>query len=159
MLVRYNLGDAWGRAMSYGFACLGAFAYSLSVSADVPGGKKIEILRDVAAADVRDGIRFPRVDDRRRTRSACRSLCSAAPRPPTCREPSFGNCSPAIFGEPDADRAFDGIAHFNRIQFLNLLRLLRKHDGALVRVLEEAAIDQLETLSNCIGCASVVRFA
>lgn len=56
-----------------------------------------------------------------------------------------------VFGEPEADRAFDGIAHFNRLQFLNLLRLLRKHDGALVRVLEEAALDQLETLSNCIG--------
>lgn len=56
VLVRYNLGDAWGRAMSYGFAGLGAFAYSLSVTADVGGGKKIAILRDVAAADVRDGI-------------------------------------------------------------------------------------------------------
>jgi hypothetical protein len=150
MLVRYNLGDAWGRAMSYGFACLGAFAYSLSLTADVPGGKKIAIRRDVAAADVRDGIRFPRatIDGDTIDLPFLMLGCATATDLPRA---IFRNVVSGVLAEPGADRAFDGIAHFNRMQLLNLLRLLRKHDGELVRVLEVAAIDQLETLSNCIG--------
>jgi hypothetical protein len=150
VLVRYNLGDAWGRAMSYGFACLGAFAYSLSLTAEVAGGKKIAILRDVAAADVRDGIRFPRgaIDGNTLALPFLMLGCATSTDLPRA---IFRKLLSGVLGEPEADRAFDGIAHFNRTQFLNLLRLLRKHDGALVRVLEEAAIDQLETLSNCIG--------
>lgn len=150
VVVRYNLGDAFGRAMSYGFACIGAFAYSLSLNAALPGGKKIVIRRDVAASHARDGVRYPNASIAGDTIDLPFLLLGNATGTDLPRA-IFRNLIAAFLPEAQADGAFDGIAHFNRMQFLNLLRLLRKHDGPLVRVLEEAAIDQLETLSYCIG--------
>jgi hypothetical protein len=150
MVVRYNLGDSWGHAVTYGFACLGAFAYSLSLSAELPGGKKIAIRRDIAQSYARDGVRYPKASIAGETIDLPFLMLGNATGTDLPRA-VFRNLLAGVVPELQADGAFDGLAHFNRMQFLNLLRLLRKHDGAFVRMLEEAAIDQLETLSFCIG--------
>jgi hypothetical protein len=150
VVVRYNLADSWGHAATYGFASLGAFAYSLALGAELPGGKKIAIRREVAQSYARDGIRYPKASTAGDTIDLPFLMLGNATGTDLPRA-VFRTLLAGVVSEPQADGAFDGIAHFNRVQFLNLLRLLRKHEGAFVRVLEAAAIDQLETLSFCIG--------
>jgi hypothetical protein len=150
VVVRYNLGDAWGHAVNYGFACRTAFAYSLSLSAELPGGKKIAVRRDIPQFQLRDGVRYPKSSISAETIDLSFAMLGNATGSDLPRA-VFRHLLAEIVSQPQADGAFDGIAHFNRTQFLTLLRLLRKYDGPLVRMLEDAAIDQLETLSFCIG--------
>jgi hypothetical protein len=158
VVVRYNLGDAWGRAMAYGFACVGAFAYSLSLTADVPGGKKVAIRRDVAASEVRYGVRFHRASISGDTLSMPFLMLGNATGSDLPRA-VFRSIASGFLTEAQADGAFDGLANFNRTQFLKLLRILRKHDGAFVRMLEDAVIDQLVTLSFCVGARTLTPIA
>ena len=119
----------------------------------VAGRKKIAIRRDVAASYARDGVRYPYASIAGDTIDLSFLMLGNATGTDLPRA-VFRSLLAGFLPEPQADGAFDGIAHFNRMQFLNVLRLLRKHDGAFVRMLEEAAIDQLETLSFCIGSRS-----
>jgi len=54
-----------------------------------------------------------------------------------------------------ADEVFDSVAHFNRVKFLDTLRLLRTYDGHLVTLLEDAAINQLQALSSAVGARAL----
>jgi hypothetical protein len=154
VVVRYNLGDAWGRAMSYGFASIGAFAYSLRLAADLPGGKKIAIRRKVPASEVRYGVRFPVASIDGNAIDLPFLMLGNATGSDLPRA-VFREVVSGVLSEAQADGAFDGLAHFNRTQFIKLLRLLRKHDGAFVRMLEDAVVDQLETLSYCVGARTL----
>ena len=120
VVVRYNLGDTWGRAMTYGFACIGAFAYSLKLAADLPGGKKIVVRREISASEARYGVRFPRASISGDTLDMPFLLLGSATGSDLPRAVFREIVSPFLT-EPAADGAFDGLAHFNRMQFLKLL--------------------------------------
>ncbi|HTX59313.1 MAG TPA: hypothetical protein VMH02_06495 [Verrucomicrobiae bacterium] len=150
MLVRYNRCDAWADAMTYGFAARSLFAYSIGISVDVFGERRLTIRRDVGQTDVRDGVAVPRIAAEGDSlllpfMLLANSLAMDLPRG-IFRKVTERHLSPS-----NADEAFEMILHFNRTKFLDLLQLLRKHEGRLVRVLEQAAIDHLYTLCDCIG--------
>jgi hypothetical protein len=150
VFVRYNLNDAWGHAINYAFASQSAFAYSLSLGAELPDAKKIAVRRDIPEFELRDGVRFPKSSIAGDTIDLPFLMLGNATGSDLPRA-VFRILLAGIASQSQADGAFDGVAHFNRMKFLALLRMLRKHEGALVRILEEAAINQLETMSFCIG--------
>jgi hypothetical protein len=49
------------------------------------------------------------------------------------------------------DELFDMIQHNNRIQFITLLRKINNHNGEIISLLRESALNQLEALSACFS--------
>ncbi len=150
VLARYNARDPWWNALSYGFSDPGGFAYSLAISVDVDGRHRIVIERDITANDVIGGISFPRASSADGA-FVLPYLTLGSTAGPDLPRGVFRKLAVPPLTPDDADKAFDGIAQFNRRKFLDLLTLLRKHDGEVVRMLETAAIHQLGTLSDCVG--------
>jgi hypothetical protein len=149
MLVRYNARDPWENALTYGFSDLAVFAYSLAIDVDVRG-RRFSIGRKFADGEVREGIRWPLVET---AGDAVRlgHVVLGNPAAPDLPRAVFRRIVAPYLTATEADDAFDGIQHFNRTKFLDVLRLLKTNDGPLVRMLEDAAIHQLQTLSHSIG--------
>jgi hypothetical protein len=154
MLVRYNDCDSWAFAMVYGFAERAAQAYSLGITVDLFGRKKLAIDRDVAIGDWRGGVRFPRAIDDGSTVRVSHLLLGHAEIPDLPRA-LFRELVRPYLHVSQTDEVFDSIARFNRAMFLNLLRTLRGRRGALISMLEESAIDQLDALSACVGAKTL----
>ncbi|MBV8155633.1 MAG: hypothetical protein JOY98_14505 [Candidatus Eremiobacteraeota bacterium] len=150
MLVRYNGRDSWSNALTYGFAELASFAYSIGIGVDLFGRYQLSVRRDVAEVEFREGAGFPivKLDGNAIDLSFLLLGHYAATDVP---RGMFRSVMAPYLSVAEADQVFDSIAHFNRLKFLNLVRLLRGHDGTIVRMLESAALDQLEILSGCVG--------
>lgn len=149
VFLRYNISDAWAHTVSYGFSDRNPFAYSVEVEVAVRE-KQLRINRAFAQVDIRDGILFPRTD--------------IAGNVVTLQQLMLGNSTMmdvprAVFRkimEPhlttlEADDTLDGLLQFNRMKFLDLLRILERYESPLITVLKQGAINQLEALSSIVG--------
>jgi hypothetical protein len=154
MLARYNARDAWAHVLGYHFADVAGFAYSLAISVDIFGRWHVAISREIDQLDLREGIRYPKATIEGNTigLSFLTLGNSAAPDLPRA---TFRNVVREALSAPQADLAFDSIARFSKHKFLDLLSILRKHDGPVIRLLETAAINQLRTLADCVGARSL----
>lgn len=153
MLVSYSPTDAWAKVLNYGFAASATVAHSICATITLPGNRRLSIGRNLLNATAENGIRFPAlaIEGNEILLSYLELGLERAKDLPR-----------AIFlklmqraGVAQADYVFDGIASYNRAQFIALLRMLRKYDGPLVRTLEEAAINQLDALNECVGARSL----
>jgi len=149
MLVCYNRADAWKRAVVSGFSDRSVFAHSIPVVLEI-SGQHYAIGREFAVSDVAGGIAFPKIQsDGNVTRLTFLTLGhSLAPDVPRA---IFRKLMCPGLNTSRADEVFDVISHFNRTKFVDLLRTLRKYDSPITQMLADAAIDQLETLSYCVG--------
>ncbi len=153
MVVRYNLADSWKRAIGHGFADRSLLAHSVALALDIDG-KHVAIGRTFRAFDIRDGVMFPRVSiDGNTIDIPYLSLGNV--NAPDVPRAVFRSIVRPHFATARADDVFDNIAHFNRTKFLSLLRTLESAGGPVVALLKEAAINQLEVLSCCIGARSL----
>jgi hypothetical protein len=150
MLVCYNGGDAWAHMMNYGFASESATGCSLAITLTLSDGRQLAFERSVATAFSGDrfGIPKPRTNGALTTFPfVTLGFTKAMDVPRT----AFRQILAPFMDIPQADWLFDRLHHFNRMRFIELLRTLRKHDGAHVRELENAALYQLEALSAAVG--------
>ena len=150
VLVRYNDFDPMACAMTYAFADRSVFANSISITVGIPAGKQLSIQRMIGSARSLGGVRMPVLEEREeRIDLAYLPLGNLSA--PDLPRAIFREVMKSYLSVEAADATFDSIAHFNRSRVLDFLRLLRKFDGPLVSVLEEAAINQLEALSASVG--------
>jgi hypothetical protein len=154
IFARYNSMDSWGRAIGYGFSDTGVFAHSLIVTVTLYERTHLSIRRDPNDVEFRNGIRFPNIKLNAGvvTFPFLTLGFTAAPDVPRA---VFRTLMSTGFPAVNADDVFDSVAHFNRTKFLELLRLLRRYDGPIVEMLTEAAINQLETMSYCVGARAL----
>jgi hypothetical protein len=152
VLVRYNLGDPWQMFNGYGFAELASFAHSLSFFMDFDGCR-IEIGRNFFDSEGKRGIIFPRlVLDKDIVRLSFLNLgMRLAPRLP--QSVFYRLMSKTPIQNPD--ELFGRIQHYNRLQFITLLRKIGTQDGKIISLLRESALNQLEALSACFGTRSL----
>lgn len=149
MLVRYSLVDAFSLQLSYGFSTLTNFAYSIGITVSLPGGRQLTVGRNTEG-DARAGVILPKIEAQGNAVHLGHLKLGNLAAPDLPR--SIFREVFASFGPPaQADEIFDLIARFNRTRFIGFLRALRKYEGPLVRALENAALNQLETLSACVG--------
>lgn len=148
ILVRYNFGDPWQMTTGFAFADVASFAHSLPASMNFDG-HGIEIGRNFIESEVKGAVVFPRlVIDKDIVRLSFLNLgMRAAPRLPRS---VFRR---VMSGIPirNLDELFDRIQHHNRIQFITLLRKIDSQNGAILSMLRDAALNQLEALSACFG--------
>jgi hypothetical protein len=154
MLVSYNTADSWGQMLSYGFASKSPYAYSLAISVNQRNGRKVSIARDITVTVTNNRMRFPTQETN--GNETCLSFLllgykAAMDLPRT----TFRKLTAGYLDVAEADRVFDGIQHYNRTHFIDLLRTLRRCDMPLARRLEEVVLDQLEALSAYVGSRSV----
>lgn len=154
VLVRYNVADPWGNALAYGFADASPYAYSLTLVVDLFETQRLSILRNIAAGDVVNGMQYPqkRIDGNTIELS---HLMLGNARQPDLPRAVFRKLMRGHLAERQADDVFESVVRFNHSKFLDVLRTLRKHDAPLVATLEEAAIDQLDALSACVGARTL----
>jgi hypothetical protein len=150
MLVKYNGRDAWSNAVTYGFAEVATFAYSVGIGVDLFGRYQLSVGREVSEVEFREGAGFPKVHLESGTIHLSFLVLGHFAATDVPRG-MFRTVMAPYLSLAESDQVFDSIAHFNRLKFLNVLRLLRRYDGPVVRMLEDAAIDQLEILSGCVG--------
>ena len=151
VLVRYNVADSWANMLTYGFADPSPFAYSVTLTVDLFGTQRLSILRKIGSGEVApDGVHYPnkRVDGNTIELSYL-NLGNA--RVPDLPRAIFRKLMRDHVTQQQADDVFESIARFNHSKFVEALRLLRKHDSPMISTLEEAAIDQLDALSACVG--------
>ncbi len=153
MLVRYNMSDTWNHAIGHGFSERAPFAHSVAIDIDIDG-KHITIGRAIAEFEARSGTIFPRLRAEGETIELSFLLLGHGPAPDLPRA-VFRKIMEPYLAVERADLVFENIAHFNKMKFLQMLRTLRNHEGPIVRMLTEAAIGQLETLSCCIGARAL----
>jgi hypothetical protein len=148
VLVRYNLGDPWQMVTGYGFSDATCFGHSLPISMNLDG-HQLKIGRKFAEFEVKGGVIFPRLvtDSGTIGLSFLNLGTRSAPRLP--RSVFYRLMSKTQIQK--ADELFDRIQHYNRMQFVNLLRKIDIHDGEIISILKEAALNQLEALSACFG--------
>ena len=150
MLVRYSLADAFALQINYGFTALTSFAYSIGITVSLPNGMQLTAGRTLDGGELRGGVTLPQVERNGNAIWLGHVKLGNLAAPDLPRSIFRAVMQPFI--EPSqVDGIFDMIAHFNRTRFIGLLRALRKYDGDLVRSLENAALNQLETLSACVG--------
>ena len=154
MLVRYNLSDAFALQMSYGFTALTNFAYSVAITLSLPNGLALTIGRSVEGGETRGGAVMPPIEQRGTTVHLGHLKLGNLAAPDLPRS-MFRAAIGSVATAAQADELFDVIARFNRTQFIALLRTLRAYDGPMVRGLETAALNQLETLSACVGARAL----
>ncbi len=153
LVVRYNLADSWKRAIGHGFADRSLLAHSVALALDIDE-KHVTIGRTFRSFDIRDGVMFPRASIDGNTIDIPYLSLGNVNAPDVPRAVFRSIVSP-YFTVARADDVFDNIAHFNRTKFLSLLRTLEGAGGPIAALLREAAINQLETLSCCIGARSL----
>lgn len=150
VLVRYNSADPWGIALNHGFRSPSPMAYSIGISADLHDGRNLAVERNISFTAFENQLALPTLRGQGSAMHLSFALLGFTPAMDIPRT-VFRK---VMYGSLDliqADRLFDSIRHFNYTRFIELLRTLRRYDGALVRTLEEATIDQLDALSACIG--------
>jgi hypothetical protein len=149
MLVRYNTSDTWNHAIGHGFSERAPFAYSVALDMEIDG-KHVSVGRATGKFDLKHGVVFPRVRAEGNAVDLSFALLGQTAAPDLPRAVFRRVMEPYL--EPGrVDLLFDNIAYFNQMKFLQMLRTLRQHEGPIVRMLEDAAIGQLETLSCRIG--------
>jgi hypothetical protein len=154
VLVRYNLFDTWAHALTYGFTDVCYFAYSLGITVELFGTHSVSIFRDANEVDVVNDLRFPKVTMSGNRINVPHLTLGNAAAVDTPRA-IFRKLTSSICTTNQADDAFDSIRHFNNSKFIGLLRALRDVDGRIARLLSEAAINQLDTLSACVGARAL----
>ncbi|MBV8490611.1 MAG: hypothetical protein JO199_08780 [Candidatus Eremiobacteraeota bacterium] len=154
IFVRYNLGDAWDNAVVYRFADLAIFAYSVAMIVDLEGGLRLNVKRFYNQIDPIGNVRYPTVTTDGNARTISHLVLGNLSAPDMPRA-VFRKLLADRLDVRSADRAFDGIAHFNRKMFLDALRLLDGLSGSAAAMLRAAALNQLEALSACVGAADL----
>ncbi len=154
VLVRYNIGDTIAHALNYNFTDRAIFAYSIGVTLGLPNGRTIVVRRSIEESDVRNGILYPRVQEHDGTITLQNLMLGFAGGPDLPRA-IFRKILREYASDAQADDVFDVVMRFNRQKFIDWLRLFRTHDGPLVRMLQDAAINHLETLSACVGARAI----
>lgn len=154
VLARYNLRDAWAVALHYGFAPRSQYAYSLAITIEIYGGKRLSIDRDAAATRDIDGVRYPRRADDGELITLANVMLGNSDAMDLPRA-VFRKLMSEELTTAQADEVFDGLAFYNRRRFLDVLETLSKYDGDLVGMLRLAAIHQLHALSACVGARSL----
>ncbi len=154
VLVRYNVADSWGNTLTYGFADNSPYAYSLALMVDLFDTQRLSILRKIGAGEVDNGIHYPqkRIDGNTIELS---HLTLGNARQPDLPRAVFRKLMRDHVTERQADDVFESLVRFNHTKFIETLRILRKHEAPLVTVLEEAAINQLDALSACVGARAL----
>ncbi|HUA09447.1 MAG TPA: hypothetical protein VMA98_09245 [Candidatus Acidoferrales bacterium] len=153
VLVCYSPNDAWSIALNYGFAAPATIAYSVGATITLPGSMRLSIAREILEQTVEHNLRVPTVStsgDQILLSHLVLGIESAKDLPRAIFRTLTGRA-----GVSQSDYVFDAIAQYNRLQFIALLRLLRRYDGALARTLEDAVINQLEALCACIGAKTL----
>lgn len=155
IVARYSPADPWGYAMTYGFADGSPNAYCLPITVEPPGAPRLSIRRDLATADLDERhVRLPRTTIRSDAIDLSFVMLGHARRPDLPRGVFRKVMSPHLTIQK-SDEIFDNILRFNHLRFLELLKILRKHDVPLTRMLEDAAIHQLEALSANVGARAL----
>lgn len=150
ILVRYNVADSWATALAYSFADASPYAYSLSLTVDLFDAQRLSILRTIGKGQVRGGIHYPEKRINGNTIELSHLMLGNA-RQPDLPRAVFRKLVCDHITERQADDVFESVARFNHSKFIEAMRTFRKYDAPLVTVLEEAAIDQLDALSACVG--------
>lgn len=154
VVVCYNRSDPWSLAAHYGFAATSPIAYSTGIIVGLPRGEKLTVARDIDPVATQNTLRFPKLEttpDGIRLSHVALGFTTAKDLP----RAMFRKMLDSRLSTPEADYVFDGIQDYNRTQFIKLLRMLRRYDGQLVQTLQDAAINQLETLSAYAGARSL----
>lgn len=154
IFVRYNVADAWSNAVSYNFAGVSAFAYSVGMVVDLHDGIRLNVKRFHNEAQAVSDARFPVVERDGNTVTLSHLSLGNLSMPDRPRGIFRAILAPRV-DAVHADLAFDGIAHFNRKKFIDALRLLDGVEGNVARMLRSAALFQLEALSSSIGAAAL----
>jgi hypothetical protein len=150
MLVSYNAADAWAHILSYSFASPSPLACSLSITVTLADGRKLSFERNIAAVIIEDRVRFPKAKTDGALTTFDFALLGFTQAMDLPRAVFRKTIEPYVAGA-EADALFDRLHHYNQLRFIELLRTLRRHDGVLVRALEEAVLYQLEALSASVG--------
>lgn len=153
MLVSYSLADGWAKSLNYSFAATALVAHSVAATITLPGNRRLSIGRNILNATVENGIRYPALQVEG-DEILLAYLELGIERAKDLPRATFFKVMQRA-GVARADYVFDGIAAYNRSQFTALLRMLHKVDGPLARVLEEAALNQLDALNACVGARSL----
>ena len=148
--VLYNLHDAIDLLLNYNFTARANFAYSVAITVDLPGGMQLSIGRTLDQNETIDGVGYPKTEqhDNRFALSYLKLGNRAAPGIP---RGAFRRLMRDRLDAPSADSIFDSIARFNRDSFIELVRVAGAHDEPLPKMLVQAALNQLEALSACVG--------
>lgn len=148
--VCYNICDAWGLAMTYGFAGRTQYAYSVGITVGLHDAHQLSVFRSPTAIDVRNGIAYPETAVSGNTVDVMNLMLGSRLQPAMPRTAFRATVQPWL-ATAQADETFDSIQHYNRTKFIELLRILRPYHGTLIDMLENAALNQLETLSAYFG--------
>lgn len=154
VLVSYNATDAWGMLLSHSFSAPNRLAYSVGVRLKLPGGAALTIGREIRTTVKEDQVALPALQNDADGLSLPFLLLGFTGAPDLPRG-IFRHVMRAQLNSIDADAVFDGIAQFNRVRFLALLRRLRSVPGELARTMEEAIFHQLEALAAAVGARSI----
>lgn len=152
VLIRYNEHDTWALAMNYDFAPASKIAKSLGMSVTFYG-QRLSIERD-DASEVMEGVQFPQHQTNGEMLLLSHLVLGDAAAMDLPRA-IFRRLMSSRLGIPQADEVFDTIAYFNRQKFIELLQVLAAHDGPLIELLRDAALQQLAGLSACVGARAL----
>jgi hypothetical protein len=154
MLVRYNLCDSLSFMLIYGFPDRSIFAYSIGITIDLPGGRKLVVKRNQMEVEVRDGVLFPRCYDLGNVIELRNMMLGFKGGVDLPRAVFRKTLAPYISAQ-QADEIFEGVRNFNNERLISFLRVLQGYDGPLVRALRLTAINQLEALAACMGARNL----
>jgi hypothetical protein len=149
VLVNYNPDDCWGRALFHGFCDPTDHALSLAFRYQ-SGESRIEIHHEYNRLEQYHGVGLPivRIEQDGTVDFSCLMLGHVKhPRLPRAVFQHVTKNTPI----KRPDELFDLIQHYNRMQFLEILRVLEGAATPLMTMLREAAYQQLATLSNYWG--------
>ena len=150
MHVRYNFSDAIALMLAYGFTQVTHFAFSVGITISLANGLTLSVKRDHNECESRAGVAFPKVVRDGNVVHVSHVKLGSLTTPDLPRS-IFRSAMSHLIDQAGADSVFDMIAQFNRTRFIHLLRALRTFDGPLVRALEQACLNQLETMAACVG--------
>jgi len=153
VFVNYASADSLAMAVTYGFAPPAPVAFSISAAIALPDGRRLLVTRAFQTAYRGSNVALPKVE------AAGNDIhfehltlgLRAAPDVPRGLFRKLAR----EYAIRDADTVFDAIAHYNRTKLIALLRLLRGEQSSLARMLEEAVVHQLDTMSYAVGARAL----
>ncbi|MEI6559114.1 MAG: hypothetical protein WCO00_11980 [Rhodospirillaceae bacterium] len=149
VFAHYNkLFDSLKILITYRFAAPMKIAHSLPVRI-INGGKFIQVLRNTGEYSIHNGIRLPKVTIVEEGVNLSYLTLGDTERPRMCRSIFSHLMKDTPIRNPD--EVFDQIQAYNRNQYIELLRLLIGHQGAMISELSSGALHQLAALSTYWG--------
>jgi hypothetical protein len=153
VLVRYSGVDTLAFAVLYSFAPISLAAFSVGATVGLPDGRRLSIARDVRKGTREGDVVLPEVRQEGDTVELT-YLALGVRNGMDLPRAIFRKVMQRV-GVTDSDHIFDAIVNYNQTRLIALLRQLRGEDSSLARMLEDGIINQLETLSACIGARAL----